>query len=556
MSSSSDFCSPCSVLHKHIHAVDFCLVCKELLCGDCTTHHKALKATSHHKIVEKTIGLSISEEQDDKKCEYHKTNDVTHFCIDHQTLCCTECLVNDHRGCSNIITLESASQNAKCSAYFDECESDLLNIQTSYSELLNAEKNNENNVQEVVQKIKQAISVRKTELLEKVSTLADSALVDIDAVANSTMTDIKITKDSFANELNEVNHQLKTLQMIKEFGTDEQTFLQCHNLNKFRNQCNEALVKSTENFKRYRVEISDATHASLDERFGSVSIKIETTQLKVGKPHTRTAQTESIGESTKRTYVIACVHLQNVSTKGVCITSFALTDEDIFIFVRFNIVGASKAYYYRGGEFLGHTKLKSSPYDIAVLPNSKTAIITMGTSSNYLQIVDLSSKRVIKTIEVSYVVYGVDARNDVIAIGSGSNINFIDIGGNILKTIPVIKGNVRYLKLGQRNEVYYISGNVLFSIDENGVTKELYTCEDGFRCPKIELDATGCIYFTKKKSDSVYRLTTGIESVNIETAIEDTSIAKPYMIRFNSQQTKFFVSDDKCMLGVYSCIGC
>jgi hypothetical protein len=43
-------------------------------------------------------------------CEQHKDCDVEYFCLDHDELCCRECLAKTHKSCVNTMSVDSASK--------------------------------------------------------------------------------------------------------------------------------------------------------------------------------------------------------------------------------------------------------------------------------------------------------------------------------------------------------------------------------------------------------------------------------------------------------------
>jgi hypothetical protein len=81
--------------------------CEEELCPECTEHHKALKATRNHHVVDLKLKTSYASllTKSTLVCEQHKDCDVEYFCVDHDELCCRECLAKTHKSCVNTMSL-------------------------------------------------------------------------------------------------------------------------------------------------------------------------------------------------------------------------------------------------------------------------------------------------------------------------------------------------------------------------------------------------------------------------------------------------------------------
>jgi hypothetical protein len=98
--------------------------CEEELCPECTEHHTALKATRNHHVVDLKLKQSYASliKKSSLVCEQHKDCDVEYFCVDHDEICCRECLDKTHKSCVNNMSLGLASKGAKQSQLFSECQ--------------------------------------------------------------------------------------------------------------------------------------------------------------------------------------------------------------------------------------------------------------------------------------------------------------------------------------------------------------------------------------------------------------------------------------------------
>ena len=162
---TSNFCDPCMVLHKHNNAINSCLECDELLCSVCSNHHKSLKATRNHILIDIDLQptcLSLTKELSALICKFHPLRDIQYFCVNHDLLCCGDCLAADHSiKCEKVLSVESASVNAKGSVSFREYENELKHILKSFSGILESGEKTEIKVLEDLQIVRKKISDTK-----------------------------------------------------------------------------------------------------------------------------------------------------------------------------------------------------------------------------------------------------------------------------------------------------------------------------------------------------------------------------------------------------------
>ncbi|XP_021361935.1 uncharacterized protein LOC110455852 [Mizuhopecten yessoensis] len=84
-----------------------------MLCKDCKTCHKRSKVSNKHKLV------PIDRESGGIKriivndiCPNHNTKPLDFYCVDHGSLCCSDCVSLTHRNCNNVKQLDDLVQTA------------------------------------------------------------------------------------------------------------------------------------------------------------------------------------------------------------------------------------------------------------------------------------------------------------------------------------------------------------------------------------------------------------------------------------------------------------
>ena len=111
-------CEPCNYRGVNREALTFCRNCKEYMCHLCTESHKGQKMSRNHKLldVKDMSGMQTSTVSDSfiMSCDCDQTSPITHYCIEHDQACCSNCKILKHRKCQSITIgekIKSFSEN-------------------------------------------------------------------------------------------------------------------------------------------------------------------------------------------------------------------------------------------------------------------------------------------------------------------------------------------------------------------------------------------------------------------------------------------------------------
>jgi len=110
-----DVCQPCKFEGLHQEACKYCCDCGELLCSSCVAVHGKLKATRHHRIVDKNDRAASNVDPGDLNmvsdmCSDHPTEPIKYECVSHESFICGHCAVREHRACNVNILSEAARE--------------------------------------------------------------------------------------------------------------------------------------------------------------------------------------------------------------------------------------------------------------------------------------------------------------------------------------------------------------------------------------------------------------------------------------------------------------
>lgn len=130
-------CTPCKFRNESMTAINWCVVCKEGLCKNCSNYHKSSKALKQHEIIT-IMGQSFPEfaQSIPETCFEHKRQ-LEFFCCVHQDFLCIECNTLDHKTCDSVMPLEDVVKNAKSSVAFCHIEEGLNVLLSKIKTILN-----------------------------------------------------------------------------------------------------------------------------------------------------------------------------------------------------------------------------------------------------------------------------------------------------------------------------------------------------------------------------------------------------------------------------------
>jgi hypothetical protein len=168
--------------------------CEEELCPECTEHHTALKATRNHHVVDLKLKQSYASliKKSSLVCEQHKDCDVEYFCVDHDEICCRECLDKTHKSCVNNMSLGLASKGAKQSQLFYDCQEHLTSINQTYKSILKHREENVNGIKDDKAKIKENMKKLKEKLIQRINQVEKELTNKLDILVSHYLLDVDI----------------------------------------------------------------------------------------------------------------------------------------------------------------------------------------------------------------------------------------------------------------------------------------------------------------------------------------------------------------------------
>ncbi|CAG2194433.1 unnamed protein product [Mytilus edulis] len=171
---SKILCGTCNYDDTTKDARQWCTNCEEGLCKDCEKYHRSTKITKSHILISIIDYQQIKNVIENQVCEQHgKSYDL--YCPTHDNVLCSAC-VDQHKSCSQIISITEAAVNMKESTTFTDLEETingaLYNTKTNNKELMACAKTfdtQEENIKKDIKTVRENLNKHLDEMEQKLT---------------------------------------------------------------------------------------------------------------------------------------------------------------------------------------------------------------------------------------------------------------------------------------------------------------------------------------------------------------------------------------------------
>lgn len=172
-------CEPCMKRKRQSNASKWCLHC-EFLCAECTASYRSMRKLQHCKIID-AKDIPLVTDMSLQSCNKHGGVLQKYFCVDHDVLCCPECVTENHkdRFCRIVMPIEEASNGIKTSHNFVETNKQIDHIIKSLKELKNECLLKIENIEFNAKKVKDEIAKTKQAWIRHIESLEQVVLEEL-----------------------------------------------------------------------------------------------------------------------------------------------------------------------------------------------------------------------------------------------------------------------------------------------------------------------------------------------------------------------------------------
>jgi hypothetical protein len=531
--------------------------CEEELCFACAEYHRKLKIARNHHVVDLKLKTSYSAllKKSSLVCEQHKDCDVEYFCLDHDELCCRECLAKTHKSCVNTMSLDSASKGVKQSQLFSECQEHLTSISQTYKSILKYREENVNGIKDDKEKIKENMKKLKEKLIQRINQVEKELTNKLDLLVQE---NTKFQQDEISKVLEvteEVELYLKEMLFIVEHGSEKQAFLLCRKIDKYLHQADNDLQTTTSQLKRVTLSFDEPNDLlAAIKAFGDVTVN------KVAADHTITYKTPKDQQaqfvSDITTTIPTFKLLNRIEGTGRCITGMVVTDDDHLLLCDYKSDSSKLVtVYYPSGKYMKRIDVSYPPWDISIVPRTHRAVVTFTNSKiQFINLQTFTQDDNLITIQNSNNIGGIAATSDNIIVGDTHRIHCLDTEGTYLRIIILSTGSsTRYLSIDHNNQIYYSTTSSINCVYWNGTEVFSYTIPNEESHRKIAIDRNGNVYVAGKRTNTIQRLHSD-GTVDCVVLNEGDGVKIPISICFNKSCDKLYMANGNAyVVHVYAC---
>ena len=554
---TATICNPCQSRNIVNTSVSWCMECEEELCSECSEYHTNLKMARNHHVVDLKLKTSYSAllKMPSLVCEQHKYCQVEYFCVDHDELCCWDCLAKTHKSCVNTMSLDSASKGAKHSQLLSDCQEQLTSISQTYKNILKYREENVSGIKDDKQRIKENMKTIKEKLIQRINEVEKELINKLDILVQE---NTKFQQDEISKVLEvteEVELYLKELLFIVEHGSENQAFLLCRKIDQYIHQADNELQTTTSELKRVTLSFDESYDLfSPINSFGDVTVnKII--------DHTITNKTLNDQQAqfvSDKTTTMSTFKLQNrIEGTGRAITCMVVTDDDYLLLCDVSCINSKLvAVYYPSGKYMKTINVRYRPWDIAIILRTHRAVVTFGDKRKiqFINLQTFTQDDKLITIPNSTAIYGITSTSDNIIVGDTRRIHCLDTEGTYLRTIPLSTGPAaHYLSICHNNQIYHSTHSSINCVKWDGTEIFSYKIPNEWDHRKIAIDRNGNVYVPGRSTNTIQRLhsdgTVDCVVLNVEDGVE-----QPLSICFNKSCDKLYLANkNSSVVHVYSC---
>ena len=224
--STQNVCDPCSRESTTIDCHGYCTDCRENLCEECINHHRKLKLTLGHKIVQ--AGKLVPLQNDCKviqRCSLHSSNEMCSFCEEHNKLCCSVCESVDHKNCKSVFRLADYATKAKVDETVNNLKKQLQEAKDEYNTVVNLKDSSMKNLEKQKDDALKAITENCNRIFNMIDKLRNKTVKKVMACFSKATEMLENTVKDCQERSLLVDKHMKNLEITSKSVSDLVSFI-------------------------------------------------------------------------------------------------------------------------------------------------------------------------------------------------------------------------------------------------------------------------------------------------------------------------------------------
>ncbi|XP_078320303.1 uncharacterized protein LOC144621324 [Crassostrea virginica] len=519
------FCDACARVNEVEVATDWCESCLESLCVVCAKSHKRNAVSQYHKVTPiKDFSKTHLPIERGVFCKDHCLP-AKYMCVDHEELCCTECVCTNHRKCNRVEEIEKAAEHLIQSGTLQNLTQAILQLKDI---LLKAKSDGEATMKYIDQssdKILKESSDVRDKLVRHIHALVEThqdmltqkAEEEKERLAKfvDTVIDMELLMAQHSQTLTATGKTLPSV-LVQDYFNIKNQFKQITGMGLYK-----PCVKLHSNASKQLSTILDTLRLE--------DVRVETKLIPIGCIDLTCANMKMVCELPESSGYVS----------GGCF----LDNGDIVLADR----NSKHCLYYRNKNLLRKISLRGTPQDMIFRKPSELLISTNANSKGYIEHYDLDELQKFPNVQENQTfVYHLAISSEFIYVACSTFILKLDHKGNTVGKITV--DSLTYsVAVNKQQEIISSSCSTdnVTVMNQAGLRMYSYSHENLKYPFSLHVNISGNIFVAGETSNNIHVLTPSAELLKI------FEVASPRCIRFKENSYICIVGSNKGTSKVY-----
>ncbi|XP_052222316.1 uncharacterized protein LOC127838540 [Dreissena polymorpha] len=244
-------CGACESRHIHESAAYFCASCMKFFCGKCINQHDQLYENHAKYRKEETKKWPLTKSMEDFLliCDVHKEKKLTTFCQDHSQLCCPDCVLLNHRQCTNVTLICDSIK--KTSLDMKQLSNNLQTILDELNKFKSAQEASIQSVEVSNSKTLQEIQDLQKKLNAALDALEKTTLKELDEIKNTLLVLLKNDVENCSRLKDELKQLSEAVNVLWDKSNKEIEFIASR-------KCLDKIQESESYLKEHRLKVQSS----------------------------------------------------------------------------------------------------------------------------------------------------------------------------------------------------------------------------------------------------------------------------------------------------------
>ncbi|XP_052265698.1 uncharacterized protein LOC127868122 [Dreissena polymorpha] len=532
-------CSPCESKNKEASAEIFCETCLKCFCEECLHYHDHI-FVNHLKYGRgETNKWPLTKTMEDLllKCDVHNNKKLKMFCQDHKQLCCSDCVLLNHRQCTNLALIsESLKQLSVDMKQFSN------KIQTILAEINKFKRTQEDSIQSVEgsysEKLQEIRDQRK-KLNAALDELEKTTLKELDEIRTILQISLKKDVDNCSRLKDELQQLSEAVQGLCDKSKKEMEFIASR-------KCLDKIHESETYLRKNPVKVQSSLifHVNTDieqylsqqSSLGRIVHSIQSLTLKMIPD-----QVMTVKRKFEYNVKIPSDTAPNCSIIGIC----SLPSGHVIVADRTNkkVKLLDKSY-----NVSSHCDVSGSPWDIYPITSSEVAV----TVNCDVQFISISNGQLVigRKMQLSHAAVGIAHHQGAVYITNGTALYHYTLTGTLVKKIyedpAVLYTTVFKCALSPDSERIFVTNytnNKLLTLAKDGARLLTFTDSDLQNPHSLHVTPAGQVLVCAYASKTVIQVDHEGRKKLATLASKTDGVSKPLSVCYNTNTDQIIVGE-------------